>query len=124
MTKFDIAWPRRYFQRHRHEETWLLEAVLCERRLLDGRPQMQTICRLPSIPEEHANPDGVVEVRDAFWHNARTRLGRLYRLTDRDLDEIEALLAQRVPKPQPVPSPPRVRRACARTPAKMSVVGG
>jgi hypothetical protein len=87
----------------------LLEATLLERRLLDGKPQMQIICKLAAIDEEHANENGAIEAREKFWHDARARLGRLYRLTDRDLDEIEALLARRVPRPQPMPPPATVR---------------
>ena len=51
--KFAIAWSRRY-QEWRRRETWLLEAILLERRLLNGKPQLQTICRLAAINEERA----------------------------------------------------------------------
>jgi hypothetical protein len=44
---------------------------------------------------------GELAACDKFWADARARLGRLYRLTDRDLDEIESLLAKRIPKPVP-----------------------
>jgi hypothetical protein len=33
-----------------------------------------------------------VPAQEKFWHDASARLGRLFRLSDRDLDEIEALL--------------------------------
>jgi hypothetical protein len=63
---------------------------------------MQLVCRVAAINEEHASPNGPVESRDKFWHDAAARLGRLYRLTDRDLDEIEACIAERIgPKPLP-----------------------
>jgi hypothetical protein len=101
--KFDIAWPRRYHEKRRQEYScWLTEAVLLERRLLDGRPQMQLVCRLAAIDEDRI---GDVEAQEKFWHDARARLGRLCRLTDRDLDGIEALLARRIVKPVPVPVP-------------------
>ena len=35
---------------------------------------------------------GEIAACEKFWADARARLGRLYRLTDRDLDDIEALL--------------------------------
>jgi hypothetical protein len=35
--KLDIAWPRRCFQRRRHQEIWLLEAILLERKLVGDR---------------------------------------------------------------------------------------
>jgi hypothetical protein len=35
-------------------DTWILEAVLLERRLLNGAPQLQTICRLAAINQERA----------------------------------------------------------------------
>src|SRR6516164_3743064 len=37
---------------------------------------------------------GELAACDKFWADARARLGRLYRLSDRDLDEIEACLAK------------------------------
>ena len=45
---------------------------------------------------------GEIAACEKFWTDARARLGRLYRLTDRDLDEIEALLAKKIPKPVPI----------------------
>jgi hypothetical protein len=116
MTKFEIAWPRKFFQRRRNEGVWLLEATLLERKILDGKPRMQIVCRLATIDEEHVSTDGAVEIREAFWHAAQARLGRLYRLTDRDLDEIETQLAARVPKPMPVqPQPRQVASAASST---------
>src|SRR5215471_19119239 len=50
---------------------------------------------------------GELAACDKFWADARARLGRLYRLSDRDLDEIESLLAKRIPKP--VAGKPQIR---------------
>jgi hypothetical protein len=99
MNKFDIAWPRRYLEQRKHS-TWLVEAVLLERRLIAGQPRLQLVCRLACIDEDRTDELACCE---KFWADARARLGRLYRLTDRDIDEIEALLAKRIAKPQPVP---------------------
>ena len=49
--RFDIAWPRRYLERRRHS-TWLVEAVLLERKLIAGQPRMQLVCRLACIDED------------------------------------------------------------------------
>jgi hypothetical protein len=52
--------------------------------------------------KKHASPNGSIAAREKFWHDVSARLGRLYRLTDRDLDEIETCIAERVgPKPLP-----------------------
>src|SRR5690349_17149064 len=96
--KFDIAWPRRVFQRRRRGEVWLIEAVLLERKLLGDKPSMQIVCRLACIDEAKT---GDISAQDKFWHDVSARLGRMSRLSDRDLDEIEALLAKRVPRPLP-----------------------
>jgi hypothetical protein len=101
MSRFDIAWVRKHVE-WRRRETWKVECVLLERRLLHGKPSMQIICIIGAIDEEHASPDSPVEAREAFWHDASARLGRLHRLTDHDLDEIEACLAKRV-GPRPLP---------------------
>ena len=50
---------------------------------------------------------GELAACDKFWADARARLGRLYRLSDRDLDEIESLLTKRIPKP--VAGKPQIR---------------
>ena len=44
---------------------------------------------------------------EKFWADARARLGRMYWLTDRDLDEIEALLANAAPTARPSAHPVR-----------------
>jgi hypothetical protein len=46
MPTFDIAWPRKRLEWRRRDEVWLIEAVLLERRILNGKPQMQIICTL------------------------------------------------------------------------------
>jgi hypothetical protein len=56
--KLDIAWPRRCFQRRRHQEIWLLEAILLERKLVGDRPSMQVVCRLGVIDESRTNDTG------------------------------------------------------------------
>jgi hypothetical protein len=103
---FQISWQRKHVQsrsRTRDYEQWFVEAHLIERKLVDGRPQMQLVCRLASISEVHANSEGAIAAREQFWSYAAARLGRLTRLSDRDLDEIEQLIARRVPKPSPLP---------------------
>jgi hypothetical protein len=102
--KFDIAWPRKFFQRRRHEGIWLIDAVLLERKLgVDGKPTMQIVAKLASINEDRTD---ALDARERFWHDASSRLGRMTRLTDRDLDEIEALIAARIPKPSGPFGPP------------------
>ena len=45
---------------------------------------------------------GEIAACEKFWADARARLGRLYRLSDRDLDEIESVIAERI-GPRPLP---------------------
>ena len=96
--KFSIAWNRAFRCHRRGNEVWEIEAILCERVVLAGRPRLKIVCRVACIDEDRTGEVGPCE---KFWHDARARLGRLYRLSDRDLDEIEALLARKVPRPQP-----------------------
>jgi len=96
--KFSIAWNRAFRCHRRGNEVWEIEAILCERVVLAGRPRLKIVCRVACIDEDRTGEVGPCET---FWHDARARLGRLYRLSDRDLDEIEALLARKVPRPQP-----------------------
>jgi hypothetical protein len=103
--RFDVAWPRRYLERRKHS-TWLVEAVLLERKLVAGRPSLQLVCRLACIDEDRT---GEIAAQEKFWYDARARLGRLSRLSDRDLDEIEALLAKRIPRPAPANATPTAR---------------
>ena len=55
---------------------------------------------------DHPRP-GEIAACEKFWADARARLGRLYWLTDRDLDEIEALLANAAPTARPSAHPVR-----------------
>jgi hypothetical protein len=102
LTEWKIAKDAKHLE-WRRRETWRLEAVLLERRLLNGKPAMQIVCALAAINEDEAHADGAIEAREAFWHDAAARIGRLHRLTDRDLDEIEACLAKRI-GPRPLPA--------------------
>ena len=50
MPIFEIAWPRKHVEwRVRPREHWFVEAVLLERKLVNGRPQMRLVCRLADI---------------------------------------------------------------------------
>ena len=95
MKRFDIAWHRRCVQR-RYRQDWLIEAILLERKLLDGKPHMSIVARLACIIEDRT---GDLDAQEKFWHDAAARLGRLSRLSDRDLDEIESVLMKRVERP-------------------------
>ena len=48
MPEFSLAWNRRRLEwRHDPEKSrWQLECVLCERVLLEGRPQLRIVARL------------------------------------------------------------------------------
>jgi hypothetical protein len=61
---------------------WLIEAILCERVLLEGKPQMKIVARLAAINEERV---GEISERDYFWSQARRKLGKLRRLNDREI---------------------------------------
>ena len=102
MSSFSVCWNRRRLAWRRHSERapWQLEAILCERVLLEGRPQMRIIARLASILEEQI--DDPVS-REKFWHDAQRKLGKLRRLTQRDIWQIEILIAARIAKPVPKP---------------------
>jgi hypothetical protein len=99
---YSLAWNRRRLESRRDPEnsTWKLECVLCERIILEGRPTIRLVAILAAIFEHDLdNPAR----RDAFWHAARKKLGKLRRLTMRDIPAIENLIADRVPKPLPPP---------------------
>ena len=109
MPSFSVCWNRRRLASRRHSERapWQLEAILCERVLLEGRPQLRIVARLAGILEDEIdNPAS----RDTFWHDARRKLGKLRRLSKTDIWQIEILIATRIAKPQPVlpqrPKPP------------------
>ena len=104
MSSFSVCWNRRRLAWRRHSERapWQLEAILCERVLLEGRPQLRIVARLAGILEDEIdNPAS----RDLFWHDARRKLGKLRRLTQRDVWAIEIMLAKRIPKAEPTQAP-------------------
>jgi len=75
---------------------------LCERVLLEGRSQMRIVVRLAGILEDEIdNPAS----RDTFWHDARHQLGKLRRLSQRDMWAIESLIGARIAKPVPTYAP-------------------
>jgi hypothetical protein len=110
MPSFSVCWNRRRLASRRHSERapWQLEAILCERVLLEGRPQLRIVARLASILEDEIdNPAS----RDMFWHDARRKLGKLQRLSQSDIWQIEALISARIAKPEPVLPPLPQRHA-------------
>ena len=54
MSSFSVCWNRRRLAWRRHSERapWQLEAILCERVLLEGRPQLRIVARLAGILED------------------------------------------------------------------------
>ena len=111
MSSFSACWNRRRLAWRRHSERapWQLEAILCERVLLEGRPQLRIVGRLAGILEDEIdNPAS----RDQFWHDARRKLGKLRRLDQRDIWAIESLIGARIARPVTVlPSPQRPQPA-------------
>jgi hypothetical protein len=98
MPNFEICWNRRRFLEWRRDPEnapLLIEAILLERVLLDGRPQLEIVGRLAAIDEDRTDE---AAARDLFWRDARRTLGKLRRLSPRDICQIEILLAQRIPK--------------------------
>jgi len=97
---FDIAWTRRVAHQWRTKaDDWVIEATLTERVLLGGKPAIKVICRIAAIDEDKIDEEAA---RDRFWHAARARLGKLYRLDGHARDGIERLLALKVPRPAPI----------------------
>jgi hypothetical protein len=100
MPNFEICWNRRRFlewRRNPENAPLLIEAILLERVLLDGSPQLEIVARLAAIDEDRTDE---AAARDLFWRDARRRLGKLRRLSPREIWQVEILLAQRIPKPQ------------------------
>ena len=100
MPTFEICWNRRRFQWRRHNPEnapSFIEAILLERVLLDSRPQLEIVARLATIDEDRTDE---AAARDLFWREARCKLGKLRRLSPRDIWQVEILLAKRIPKPQ------------------------
>ena len=102
---FEICWNRRRFQwrrRNPESEPAFIEAILLERVLLDSRPQLEIVAQLATIDEDRTDE---AAARDLFWREARCKLGKLRRLSPRDIWQVEILLAKRIPKPQNRMSP-------------------
>src|SRR6516162_11817043 len=95
---FDVCWNRRRLEWRRNPEhaLWLVEAILLERVLLDGRPQQKIVARLAAIDEDCTDEPAA---RDLFWANAARKLGKLRRLSGTDILGIERELAKRIPIP-------------------------
>ena len=108
MSSFSVCWNRRRLAWRRHSERapWQLEAILCEPVLPGGRPQLRIVGRLAGILEEEIDTPAS---RDTFWHDARRKLGKLRRLNQRDISDIEIMIGARIAKPVLVrpPSPQR-----------------
>jgi hypothetical protein len=102
MSSYSLAWNRRRLENRRDPEasTWKLECVLLQRMLIEGKPALRIVSTLAAI-FEHQLDDSAA--RDLFWSAARKKLGKLRRLTTRDIPAIEILIADRVPKPSPLP---------------------
>jgi hypothetical protein len=98
MPGFEIAWNRRRLARRQHGERAPLvqDAILLERVLLEGRPQLKIVFRVASVIEDRLNDPAE---RDRFWSSARARLGKVHRLSSLDRDEIEGMIAGRIPVP-------------------------
>jgi hypothetical protein len=112
MPNFEICWNRRRFlewRRNPENAPLLIEAILLERVLLDGSPQLEIVARLAAIDEDRTDE---AAARDLFWRDARRKLGKLRRLSPRDIWQVEILLAKRIPKPQKR-MPPQTVRASA-----------
>ena len=99
MPNFEICWNRRRFLEWRRDPEnapLLIEAILLERFLLDGRPQLEIVARIAAIDEGRTDE---AAARDLFWRDARRKLGKLRRLSPRDIWQVEIMLAMRIPKP-------------------------
>jgi hypothetical protein len=99
MPIFEICWSRRRFlewRRNPENAPLLIEAILLERVLLDGSPQLEIVTWLAAIDEDRTDE---AAARDLFWRDARRKLGKLRRLSPRDIWQVEIMLAMRIPKP-------------------------
>ena len=100
MSIFEICWNRRRFlewRRNPENVPMLIEAILLERVLLEGSPQLEIVAWLAAIDEDRTDE---AAARGLFWRDARRKLGKLRRLSPRDIWQVEILLAKRIPKPQ------------------------
>jgi hypothetical protein len=77
--------------RTRKDRLCSLKQSLLERVLLDGRPQLKSSRGLPAIDENRIDE---AAARDLFWRDARRKLGKLRRLSPRDIWQVEILLAE------------------------------
>jgi hypothetical protein len=100
MSSFSVCWNRRrpVWRRHSERAPWQLEAILCERVLLEGRPQLRIVARLAGILEDEIDSPAS---GDQFWHDARRKLGKLRRLSQRDIGQIEVMMAKKIPRAAP-----------------------
>jgi hypothetical protein len=101
-SQFSVAWNRVCKWRRHGNELWVYEAILCGRTLLNGRPTLKIAARLAAINEERVNENAAP---DLFWQDARRKLGRMSRLSQRDIWQIERMVAER-PVPQWSAQPP------------------
>ena len=102
---FEIIWCERHPWRRRPGKT-LTEAVVLERKLIGDRLTTQVVCRVAAIDANRIDDPGEV---DRFWHRVDKRLGRMFRLSARDRDEIETLIALKVPRPMARPGHEAIR---------------
>lgn len=95
---FDVVWNRcrLIWSRRSESAPWEVQAILLERTLIEGRPQMPIVGRLARYIEDRQDEPAE---REAFWSAAQRKLGKLSRLDQRDRWQIETLLAARIPKP-------------------------
>jgi hypothetical protein len=70
--------------------------------LLERKRALRIIGRLAAILEDEINTPAS---RDLFCHDGRRKLGKLRRLTQRDVWAIEIMLAKRSPKAEPIQAP-------------------
>jgi hypothetical protein len=104
MSTYSVAWNRSWLVWSKRSELppWAVESILLERTLIEGKPALRIIARLAKILEDELdNPAS----RDKFWHDARRKLGKLRRLDQRDIEAIETLIAERIPKSSPAYEP-------------------
>jgi len=59
---------------------------------------LRMVARLDGILEDEIDS---VPARDAFWHQVRKKLGKLRRLSQSDIWQIEIMVSARIAKPQP-----------------------
>lgn len=82
--------------------------------LLEGRPQLSIVARLSGVLEDEIDSPAS---RDQFWYDARRMLGKLRRLNQSDIWQIEILIGARIAKPVPKlpqsPQTPKCRNAGA-----------